>query len=361
MANPTQFGNRVIDPALTERFARSIASATEKVEQLSKAFVGPIQPFSGGFSRTSRSPSEYGQDVLGMPGGSYSRKSMSPGEYQASQQSQLASQAGWNPTTADPVGLSAQMNMKAKNAQTKATEQFGETSKFLEASGQGDMAQKGMLAARAAAGDPTAIAQLAKEGVEEVQKRFESAGKHAWAGATESSSFRAAGHGMRGAGDVAGMFSPIAEKALKFGAALVEGVDRIQQWGNSLHEANIQFSQFSGSMAAVSARQEVRDIQLSRERGNRRAEDAEDLAKAKNRLDRAVAPIDDAWNKLQMQVATWMLTSVAPVVEKLGEWLGTQSGPGEGKLIEENEWMVNVFRDKGLESQGRPQRFGTKQ
>lgn len=78
-------------------------------------------------------------------------------------------------------------------------------------------------------------------------------------------------------------------------------VERFREWGSSLHETNREFAEFSGSMARVIALSDVRNIQLKREQGERRAESAEHLAEARDRLNRALAPIEDKvanfWNK----------------------------------------------------------------
>ena len=81
--------------------------------------------------------------------------------------------------------------------------------------------------------------------------------------------------------------------AAKLGGALLKvGID-VTQWGEQLHETNMQFAQFSGAMAGVQARQMVRDINLSRIRGERRAEGAEALAEQRHSVNVGLANLID--------------------------------------------------------------------
>ena len=113
-----------------------------------------------------------------------------------------------------------------------------------------------------------------------------------------------AGPGGAVAGGVVGVF---AEK-------LMEATDKLQKWTHSLHDINMQFAEFSPAMAGVKARQEVRDIQLSGERGDRRAESAEKLAEAMNKLDRELAPIQDWFGDARNNIAAGMSDKVADLI-----------------------------------------------
>ena len=92
-------------------------------------------------------------------------------------------------------------------------------------------------------------------------------------------------------GQVGMLFAKLAEKTLV-------AVDFMQKYADSLHKVNMQFAEFSGSMAAVKAQQEVRDMQLSQERGERRANSAEYLAKGKSELARSTSQGEDFMGRL---------------------------------------------------------------
>ena len=57
----------------------------------------------------------------------------------------------------------------------------------------------------------------------------------------------------------------------KLGEVAFGAVDRLKMWSHELHQANMRFAEFSGSMAMVQAEQQVRDISYSIRRGEARA------------------------------------------------------------------------------------------
>lgn len=78
----------------------------------------------------------------------------------------------------------------------------------------------------------------------------------------------------------------------------LEAFEGVREWSTGLHQANMQFGEFSTGMARVQAAQEVRDIQLSAERGDRRAVTADDLAESRHRLNAKTAVWEDMWGNL---------------------------------------------------------------
>jgi hypothetical protein len=82
--------------------------------------------------------------------------------------------------------------------------------------------------------------------------------------------------------------------ALSFAGAMLKSVDIVHKWGQSLLDTNFAMAEFSGSMATVSAEKMVRDILLTIEKGQAREGPTRDLAEAVSRLERAVAPIENA-------------------------------------------------------------------
>lgn len=80
-----------------------------------------------------------------------------------------------------------------------------------------------------------------------------------------------------------------------FVAAISGALDALKRWGDNLHQANMQFAEFSAAMAGVKALDTARRIDLNRQRGDRRADTARDLANVRYELDRKLyAPFEDA-------------------------------------------------------------------
>jgi hypothetical protein len=122
----------------------------------------------------------------------------------------------------------------------------------------------------------------------------------------------------------------VAEGLLRVGKAAFDAFQGIRDWSGGLHRANTEFAEFSAGMAQVKAHQEVRQIALDRERGERRAGTARELAESRDRLNRAIAPIEDAWGNLMNQLGTVINNSLTPVIEELANRLGLNGDAGAG-------------------------------
>ena len=119
-----------------------------------------------------------------------------------------------------------------------------------------------------------------------------------------------------------------------FQKALAETIGTIRRWGDQLHEANMKFAEFSAQMANVQARQQFRDIRLSRTRGNRRAESAEDLAETRHGLNQRFAVFEDAVAIFKNNVVSGLnrLTSftldaapiIGPLMRALSKYMGDE-------------------------------------
>lgn len=216
--------------------------------------------------------------------------------------------------------------------------------------------------ASAMLGNPMAIAKAAtmviSNDMEHIQKSLGYSGKAIGSermGAVGGSVLRMGAETAEGAIDPAGLgYGKIATAPVKFAAALVESIDKLQDFSHGLHDSNMKFTEFSGAMAAVKARQDVREIHLIRQRGSNRAESAERVASSMNRLDVAKAPIEDAWAKLKAELVSPLLDGVAGVLEGLnliGEKLGILKKP------KDQDDPIKWFEEaSGLTDFGRPRR-----
>lgn len=171
----------------------------------------------------------------------------------------------------------------------------------------------------------------------------------------EASELSRAGDMSKALGNLLGgvpLFGKPIEAATKFSDVLFKSVDKVQEWTQQLHDANMQFAEFSGAMAGVQARQEVREIELSRERGNRRAKSAEYLAEGKNQLDRSVAPIGDLVGNATNYVGGLLSRGFAALLSPVS-WIAKkmQADGDDDKDIkwEEWEWMRDEQRRKEQE------------
>lgn len=204
-----------------------------------------------------------------------------------------------------------------------------------------------------------------------------------WTGATQQfaggmiesfqdpNEFTGAGKGLGTAGKLAGNLLPAPigkpiQAITGLGEAAFKAIDRIKKWSESLHQANMQFAEFSAAMNMVQAQKEMRDIALSQERGDRRAAGAERLAESQTRLERATAPIEDSWGVIKSElsallndVGTVLLTATGLVALSEGflsfyNWIRGRAD--EDKPINYGEYMQQLSEDFA-EKQGTPGRW----
>jgi len=185
----------------------------------------------------------------------------------------------------------------------------------------GISAKEAELAARAAEGDPTAAAELAEKEVEKKKKLIEKMGNEGKAMFNSRHGMEAGAHGLRGVAagidtvDSSGTLSA----PLKFGAAILESVEKVRKFTDEMHQANMQFAEFSGSMAAVQAQSEARDFERNRLSGDARSGSAGRLAEARGNLEDAARPIDDAWSNIKNDLTATFVNILSPIVEGVGK------------------------------------------
>lgn len=175
----------------------------------------------------------------------------------------------------------------------------------------------------------------------------------------------AAGDTLKGIGGIASLV-PVVGKSIealtKLGDVAFKGVDRLQQWSERLYSANMQFAEFSASMAGIQAEQEARDITLSAKRGERRAGTSKDLAEAKSGLAESTSKWGDAVGNLQNKLFAVLINEVAnPILKRLdfiADWINSWSNKEKGAEMALGEWERGVQQwQKDLQDQGRPARF----
>ncbi len=106
-----------------------------------------------------------------------------------------------------------------------------------------------------------------------------------------------AGGMMQHGGDLTG--NPVLSTVGFATKVIGDSIEALRKWNQSLFDANMKFKEFSGAMAGVGARQEVRDILLSVERGERRGGTAEYHAAGKHELEKSLSKWEDLGANLQ--------------------------------------------------------------
>jgi hypothetical protein len=194
----------------------------------------------------------------------------------------------------------------------------------------------------------------------------------------------------RGASQLSGAFSALgsvvgllpgplgiaAQGFTKLGSTVFGAMDRVQQWGESLHASNMKFAEFSASMASVGVQQEVRDMYLSKQKGDARADSAQYLAEAKSNFAKTMAPIENFFANLKNNVVGGLLNAISfkkVSSEEADVWAKKFKDVDFMKDIwediakkrkeeeeEEKEWGLGGFDNIGkdlAEKYGRPGRF----
>ena len=241
--------------------------------------------------------------------------------------------------------------------------------KKLGFTGAARAAKEGESALKARGGDTKAMEAAMKEIFKELNVQLgkmvgilqgvTSAGRQFRVAVSSDSEIGGIGNIIGAGGTLGGLLPDPIGKAVKgilgFSDALLNVPDSLKKMGDAIHHSNIRFAEFSGHMAKVKALQDVRDIFLSRERGNRRAEKAEEFAQAKNRFDKALGNVEDKiWNSFTAPLKTMAAELGAKFFEALG---GKPDEIDEGEDIDVAEWIKHCDSDKWYQSYGRPSRM----
>ncbi len=110
-----------------------------------------------------------------------------------------------------------------------------------------------------------------------------------------------------------------------FPKMIAESVDKLRDWNDQLYKSNMRFAEFSSSMAQVQAEQEARTIYYEQNRGEARADTARTQAEARQRLDNALAPIEDALSNTANSVSAFLSDFAAGGARDLNKALGLEN------------------------------------
>lgn len=142
----------------------------------------------------------------------------------------------------------------------------------------------------------------------------------------------------------------------------VKATARLRDFADNLERANMQFAQFSGAMGQVAAEQEMREMQLSRERGDRRASTAGYSAEAAFKNKKTMAGFEDLqanMNNLVSGFANNLLNKLinpGGVTDKVLAYANEKVNEWSKDLGLTNNAAAAEFREP-LQTYGRPSRF----
>lgn len=245
-----------------------------------------------------------------------------------------------------------------ENAQptTDAISRAGQIAQQAGLDSGGQLTNIGMKAARAAAGDPQAMAELAamkaKQNLSDMSE-FGDVFK-------ERSALKGGAHAARGMAGVSSTFGgpmgDVMAVPFKFTATLAESVERLRGWNNELHQSNMRFAEYSASMTNVQVQQQIRDMQLSREKGESLADSAQYNAEAKSRLDRALMPLENAFDRLKNNIGGALADATASMIDVATKWLKDEDTSG---IVGGDKWSAMVGEEyiSWIATKDRPKRF----
>lgn len=198
----------------------------------------------------------------------------------------------------------------------QAATNFGAAERTASALGFHGIGQKlnqfGQIAQGGAAG-PAAAIQAVREKLEEAGQNIGKMVTSSRAGDIGSGFFGATG-AMAELGGPA--MAPVAMFA-KLGTALSDSVEKLRTWNDSLLASHMEFSKFSGAMAMVAAETERRRILFEKDRGDRRADSARNLSESRDRLERNLAPIEDAWANIKSDFLAEINNGISKIIEAI--------------------------------------------
>lgn len=129
--------------------------------------------------------------------------------------------------------------------------------------------------------------------------------------------------GMRGAGGAIGGFAGGAVGGVAAVAAgFYEANKAVSKWTDAALDSAAKLGEVSGSMAAIAADREIRQIQRDIEKGESTAKSTEALMESEDRRKNATLPIEIAIDNLQNTVLSTLNDVMTPVITQLGKAVG---------------------------------------
>ncbi len=217
---------------------------------------------------------------------------------------------------------------------------------------------------KAAAAATALVTKMVLEGIQQLGK----AAGHVGAMATTQRFGEIGAHGFGAAESTLKAWVPVPilndmlAAPLTFGRKLFEAVEALRKFSDQLQQANFKFAEFSAAMALAQVNQEIRDIHLSRERGDRRSKSADYLSRGRHALESEVSHYEDMWAKIQNYVVGWTDGTLAKALAGVrGIWQSERERRREEEVAaggEMYDWLEGAGGARWTETYGRSRRFG---
>jgi hypothetical protein len=150
-------------------------------------------------------------------------------------------------------------------------------------------------------------------------------------------------------------FNPLVEHTGKFVRGLGDATTAVREWVKGIHDANMRFADFSGGMANVKAQQEVRQFELDRTRGDRRADSADALARSMHQMNVQFAKIEDRFGVVFNEAGAKLADIAEGVLSIVNKMIGEEAEkPGDGDNLIDS---FNQIENRAIEEFGRPVRM----
>ena len=164
------------------------------------------------------------------------------------------------------------------------------------------------------------------------------------------------------AGTVAGAIpgiGPVIEGFTTLGKTMIDAIDGLRNFGEGLHDANMQFAQFSGAMMGVMAEKKVAEIGLSAERGDRLAPSAEILAEGLQELQEGIAPFEDFFREFMNEGIGPVLKTIGGLLKEIATLLGMKDKKDNKNEYNDTAEVLEMLtgQRRPLQNYGRPARF----
>lgn len=146
---------------------------------------------------------------------------------------------------------------------------------------------------------------------------------------------------------------PIGSAVGGLASGLVKANEKLNKWSNELHDSNLALAEFSGAMAGVKARSDLRQLQMNQKFGDQTAASADRLEESRNRNQEAWQPFAIFFQNLGNEI----LSAVEDIKATVGELLTWSKGKEKKEVENLGNWADSLMQDNWTANFGRPDRF----
>ena len=158
------------------------------------------------------------------------------------------------------------------------------------------------------------------------------------------------------------MAANVGYSAMMPGEWAIKASAKLRDFTDNLTQANLRFAEFSGGMQRVAVEQEIREMRLSKDRGDRRAQSAGFAAEQAFKLKKTTSTVEDFQDKLKGYAAGIGANVLNRMINPFGmtekgfDWAGKKLDDVAKSMGLSAEGMDRDFKEP-LHKYGRPDRF----